>query len=69
MGPLMSQADHEVAYELRKAFDKFVELRKELRSRGFYVGFAMEYSTSIITRPYTENPDVLEIKKTTTLTY
>jgi hypothetical protein len=65
----MPQADHEVAYELRKAFDKFVELRKELRSRGFNVGFALDFNPRNVHRPFTENPDVLEIKKTTTVTY
>ena len=63
------QADHEVAYELRKTFEKFVELCKELRSRGFSVGFATEYNLRNIHRPYIENLDVLEIKKTTTVTY
>ncbi len=65
----MPQADHEVAYELRKAFDKFVELRKELRNRGFVVAFAHDFNPHNVHRPFTENLDVLEIKKTTTVTY
>ena len=63
------QADHEVAYELRKAFDKFVELRVEMRSRGFTVEHVQDYGRTNIPKPWCQNFDAIEIKKSTTVTY
>ena len=63
----MPQADHEVAYELRKAFDKFVELRKELRNRGFNVSHPANYDRA--SWYLSEDFDQLEIKKLTVVTY
>lgn len=62
----MQQADHEVAYELRKTFDKFKALRQEMRSRGFTVIQPMRQihpGISVV------NEDDLHIYKSTTVTY
>lgn len=63
----MVQADHEVAYELRKAFEKFVELRKELRNRGFTVEHP--YNVRTVPHYFEQDFDAIKINKTTLVTY
>lgn len=68
----MQQADHEVAYELRKAFDKFKALRQEMRSRGFRVQHPMKRLDPILPgsfHNYRDDEDNIEIHKSTTVTY
>lgn len=68
----MQQADHEVAYELRKAFDKFKALREEMRSRGFRVHHPQKrinLGIPGVYGGYEDDEDNIEIHKSTTVTY